>query len=246
MRGIEQIKEINENPHGRPTEEHFGTRFVGEDTTEPKTETASSGRPKTKSSFADNFAKLTLVDTLFGVTTTPGELAELAAVATILDAFGVAHPADYDEAKALAVKLAKKSIADAKTASSQDRIQPGIDLPPFLNFWSSLNARRERAGLPEARYKEAKTLFEGGETPLGAMTFVGKQWDGLRAVPAKPVTYLGGTRPSYHGQHREITGTGTLWHTVTGPSGPILYTCPEAALVAAKDAKQAMIDAKFR
>lgn len=131
---------------------------------------------------------------------------------------------------------------------AQERIQPGIDSaePPFLAFWQDLNAKLEAAGRPEAGYKEARTAFGGGATPLGAMTFIGKEWDGLRAVPAKPVTYLGGTRPSYHGEHREITGKGTVWHKVTnGADLPILYTCPEAALVAAKAAKEEAVAKAF-
>lgn len=246
MRGLEQIKEVNENPHEDHGEEHFGSRHVGRHPaldaeytlTEPP---KSSNVYKT---FAANLALLTVVDqAIFGSKAPDGLVEQMAAVATVLDRFGVKHPADYDDARALAVKLLREEDANA---TSQDRIQPGIDQPPFLAFWHDLNARRERAGLPEAHYKEAKLLFEGGETPLGAMTFVGKQWEGLRAVPAKPVAYLGGHRPQYHGEHREITGKGTVWHKVTGPSGPTPYACPEAALVAAKDAKQALIDAKFR
>lgn len=119
--------------------------------------------------------------------------------------------------------------------SHQDRIQPGIDQPPFIEFWADLNKQREWDGKPEALYKEARSLFNGGETPIGAMTFIGKQWDGLRAVPSKPVTYLGGERPAYHGEYREVTRLGVKWHKVLTINGdPVSYQIPEAAVNAAE------------
>jgi hypothetical protein len=122
--------------------------------------------------------------------------------------------------------------------SHQDRIQPGIDQPPFLSFWQNLNDTRARAGEPEALYKEARTLFNGGETPVGAMTFIGKQWEGLRAVPSEPVTVLGGNRPIYHAEYCEVTERGTVWQKVRDYDGqPVAYKIPEAAINAAEEVR---------
>jgi hypothetical protein len=116
-------------------------------------------------------------------------------------------------------------------------IHSAIDAePPFLKFWAKLNAKNENDGLPEVFYKEAKEAFLGGPTPLGAMTFVGKDWDGVRAVPSKPVEQLGGIRPAYQGEYRTVTADdGTVWRKVTDRNDlPIAYGLPEAALIAAK------------
>lgn len=78
--------------------------------------------------------------------------------------------------------------------------------------------------------------------PLGALTFIGKKWDGLRAVPATPVQYLGGSRPAYHGEYRERTEHGIVWHKVAnGAAKVISYALPEAALVAANDQRDIYI-----
>jgi hypothetical protein len=113
-------------------------------------------------------------------------------------------------------------------ATLQDRIQPGIDHGPFLAFWQELNAQREREGRDEVLYKEAKMLFEGGPTPHGALTFIGKEWEGIRAVP-----YAG----KYHGQYREVTERGTVWHTCKKPSGPVEFTSVEDALNDAREVR---------
>src|ERR1035437_5845990 len=96
----------------------------------------------------------------------------------------------------------------------QDSIHSAIDAqPPFLAFWQKLNDHRVEQGLDEAMYKEAREAFGGGPTPVGAMTFVGKDWDGIRAVPY-PAVHHGGTRPSYHGELRRVTDQGTFWDKV--------------------------------
>jgi hypothetical protein len=110
--------------------------------------------------------------------------------------------------------------------------------PPFIAFWENLNETRLRSGQPEVLLKEARALFNGGETPVGAMTFIGKQWEGLRAVPSKPVSYLGGNRPAYHGEYREVTERGTVWHKVKHDDGePVSYKIPEAAINAAEEVR---------
>lgn len=187
-------------------------------------------------------------------------LVEMIAVEAVLDMFGVKRPDDFGHAKTLATALVAMAIgskapvpAPAPRTSLKDRLRsnPGKDHPflgmdgilsafdaepPFVKFWQKFNDEREARGEGEARYSEAKAAFLGGATPTGALTFVGKDWDGLRAVPAKPVKHLGGQRPAYHGEYREVTDNGTVWHKVTNELGlPIAYGLPEAALVNAKE-----------
>lgn len=104
-----------------------------------------------------------------------------------------------------------------------------IDSDPFTKFWAKLNAERERDGKPEALYKEADEAFMGGPTPKGALTFVGKKWDGLRAVPAEK---------AYYGEFREVVRTGeTVWWRVHDKFGARSYAAVEDALEAALEAK---------
>lgn len=97
---------------------------------------------------------------------------------------------------------------------------------PFMVFWQALiNERGKDVGYPEAR-----ALFEGGPTPAGALTFIGREFEGLRAIPADPVQ----GRVSYHGEYREVTVKGVIWHKVRNNSQlPIVYSTVEAALKAA-------------
>lgn len=99
---------------------------------------------------------------------------------------------------------------------------------PFFRFWRKLGT--------DVDYGTAKRAFLGGETPVGAMTFIGKQWDGLRAVPSEPVTELGGKRPAYHGEYRVVDEeNGTHWVKVTDKHDlPIAFGIPEAAITAAE------------
>jgi hypothetical protein len=101
---------------------------------------------------------------------------------------------------------------------------------PFHAFWA------KRGTLD---YDTAKRIFSGGATPIGAISFIGKEWDGIRAVPTQPVTFLGGHRPAYHGEYRVEQDDGSLsWHKVlNGSDRPISYQIPEAALTAARDVK---------
>jgi hypothetical protein len=100
---------------------------------------------------------------------------------------------------------------------------------PLMKFWDKLNRQRLNAGRPEALYKEAREIFNGGPTPAGALTFVGD--DGIRAIPATPY----GGRAAYHGEFREDLADGsTMWRTVHSHSGAICYTTAEAALKGAK------------
>lgn len=98
---------------------------------------------------------------------------------------------------------------------------------PFFRFW-----RKHQ----ELDYGTAKRAFLGGDTPVGAMTFIGKQWDGLRAVPSEPVTELGGKRPAYHGEYRVVDeDDSTRWVKVTDKHDlPIAFGIPEAAITAAE------------
>jgi hypothetical protein len=115
---------------------------------------------------------------------------------------------------------------------SEGKLLPPLkyETSPFHAFWA------KRGTLD---YDTAKRIFSGGATPIGAISFIGKEWDGIRAVPAKPVTYLGGERPAYHGQYRAEQKDGSqLWLSVTNSNdSPISYQIPEAALTAARARK---------
>ena len=114
---------------------------------------------------------------------------------------------------------------------TQERIDP-IDNndPPFFRFWRKLNADLSDAGMAEAGYKTAKRAFEGGPTPTGALAFIGKEWDGLRAVP----TGDGG----YNGEFRQVSDDGTVWRSVHNHSGPRVFSSAEGALNSARQAKK--------
>lgn len=130
-----------------------------------------------------------------------------------------------------------------KEPAQMERIESAIDVQPdtpFFRFWRKLNASLATARLPAADYGTAKSAFRGDDTPIGAMAFIGKQWDGLRAVPSEPVAFLGGKRPAYHGEYRIIDDDGTRWHKVTDRHGqPIAYGIPEAAITAADSTRDA-------
>jgi hypothetical protein len=230
MRGIGEIHETNANPHHR-SDEHFGAR--------------RTDGPDVNRSFESNLADVRRRAQAFH-----GERVEARQ-----------HQNDPRPSKgdivvaAILADLAVGAIIDGIVngpgrhgVQTQDRIQPGIDQPPFIEFWADLNERRERLGEPpEALYQEARTLFNGGETPVGAMTFVGKQWDGLRSVPAEPVKSLGGSRPAYHGEYREVTRHGVKWHKVVNDNdAPIQYKIPEAALCGAEHQRNERIEKQYR
>lgn len=217
MRGLDEIRKTNDDPHGRRTDEHFGAR----DHRDHEAKAHASGYVPGRGGYGETFASLreasrrgteTINDILF--------------TALLLDVL---------------------ASAEVKEPEHQERIHSALDAePPFFKFWQRLNDALAANGKPEAGYADAKRAFTGGATPVGALTFIGKEWDGLRAVPAEPVKYLGGTRPVYHGEHREVTGNGTVWHKVRDDNGlPIAYKLPEAALVAAKEANRKAIDKAF-
>jgi len=125
-----------------------------------------------------------------------------------------------------------------KEPEPQERIEPIVDNkePPFFNFWNKLNSELTAKGLPEAGYKQARDAFSGGKTPDGALTFIGSDWEGVRAVPA--TSHRSGQATSYHGEFREVSDNGTFWHVVANKhSKSIAYETAEYALKAAKRAK---------
>jgi hypothetical protein len=130
-------------------------------------------------------------------------------------------------------KVVTTGPAESAPANSGE---PGTGRPtpfwptPFQKFWA------EHPGLNYDQIKEARA---GGKTPIGAITFIGKEWDSIRAVPAKPVEYLGGVRPAYHGEYRAEACDGSLsWVKVVNQNAdPISYQIPEAALTAARARK---------
>ena len=128
---------------------------------------------------------------------------------------------------------------DRPEPAPQDRIDL-IDnnVPPFFRFWQKLNAGLNAAGKPDADHQTAMTAFEGGPTPIGALTFIGKQWDGIRAVPG-PGHDDTRVPMSYYGEFREVSDNGTVWRVVANKHGRnIAYSSVEGALTAAKHAKK--------
>jgi hypothetical protein len=160
----------------------------------------------------------------------------LFALAALLDTMGVPAAASFAKPRTLADR--PRQHADARRAKAEhlgmEGILSAIDAePPFLKFWQKLNDERAARGEPEAGYKIAREAFAGGPTPEGALTFIGKKWDGLRAVPASMETY--------HAEFRQVSADdGTVWHVVSDHTGPISFPSPEAALGAALRAKTHM------
>lgn len=216
MRGISEINEANEHPHHRSSE-MFG---VGR-----HTEGSDVNR-----SFESNMAdKLRREGNGGERSPNKGETV----VAGIL--------ADLFIGAAIESILTPRTLADRSRLNDKgsrflgmDGIHSAIDgEPPFLKFWQKLNDERAARGEPEAGYHTAKEAFTGGPTPDGALTFIGKDYDGLRAVPAKPHD---GHR-TYHGEFRQVSDAGTIWRTVHSTHGPIAYATAEAALYGARHAK---------
>lgn len=155
--------------------------------------------------------------------------------------FGGSRPGptpDQKTAEALGELLALAFIVDlvgslpTTEPETQERITPfDAGDPPFFAFWKNLNAKLARTGRPEAGYKTARDAFNGGPTPVGALTFIGKAYDGLRAVPVS----LSSFPRSYSGEYREVTAHGTRWHKVKNNSDlAISYETPEAAITGAQ------------
>jgi hypothetical protein len=109
------------------------------------------------------------------------------------------------------------------------------DEPPFIKFWAKLNNGLREEGKPEVGYGAAREAFTGGPTPVGALTFIGKKFDGIRAVPSDPQAHIGGTHLGYYGEYREVTEEGTRWHQVLDKHAEksIVFGTPESALNAA-------------
>lgn len=265
MRGLEEIRKINENPaahYASREPQHFGPG--SHDSPDRPTDAAlqkileeiTGGKPKAA---ADKTTSLigALLSSAPPAAMTGKDLAEMLAVATVFDKLGIPAPDDYDEAKKLATVLAVMAVSSLdravtkidKTLADRSRlndkgdrarhlgmegIHSAIDAqPPFLKFWQKLNDERDAKNLGEASYGEAKQAFTGGPTPVGALTFVGKDWDGLRAIPA--------TSPhgrTYHGEFRQTLIDGSsVWRLVASQSGTIAYATPEAALNGARHAR---------
>jgi hypothetical protein len=224
MRGLEEIKYLNENPSAaRLDDAVFAPRDRGHsnDAQRYHGERVDARQGQTHADLKREGAFKTRhpLDLPEGLIT---ELVIGAALESII--FGP---------RTLADRTAEHKAA-GYTPGVQDRIHSAIDvLPPFLKFWERLNAERAKLGQEEAFYKDAKEAFNGGPTPDGALTFIGKKWDGVRAVPASDVQ----SRKAYHGEFREVTDNGTVWRVVANTYGSISYATPEAALGGALLAK---------
>lgn len=113
--------------------------------------------------------------------------------------------------------------------------EPGFDPSPFGRYWAKLNEGLSAAGKENATYAHAREAFTGGATPDGALTFIGKDWEGLRAIPAAK---LDNGRVGYRAQFREEQRDGSLvWRTVHSQHDAIKYVSVEGALIGAKSAR---------
>lgn len=198
MRGLEEIKQINENPGA-----HFAAR-------EPQHFGPGSGKHENSETLAGLFV-----------------------LAALLDTMGVPVPSTLSVPRTLADR--PRQHAEGRRHLGMDGILSAIDAqPPFLKFWQKLNDDLSSKGLDEAGYKQAKEAFIGGPTPAGALTFIGSEWNGLRAVPSDGAA----PRKSYHGEFRQAASDGSaVWRTVASQAGLIEYTAPEAALSGARHAR---------
>jgi hypothetical protein len=238
MHGLEQIKSMNEDPSGyhRSREpQHHG---------HPKEERATSS---TNSSRTDAILDDILNDFVGGkretaATKTAELFGEMIANAIILEALGIERPDTYAEAERLVRSLTGEPPKTQPAPQPQPKPnythQDGVDFAiegnPFVKFWRKLNDNRVARGLPELMYGEAKRSFEGGATPDGAITFVGGDWNGLRAVPVNSTD----DKRTYHGEFRETTAEGNMvWRRVHNEYGPIAFKTAEAALHGANRAK---------
>lgn len=147
------------------------------------------------------------------------------------------NPRDTRDAHArrYADRVAEHKAAGFHPGTNQDPVPPmetigaAIDQKSgsaFMEFWRNLNTTRGH----EVAYGEARILFHGGPTPADAITFV-TNGDGLRAIPVGNVQGA----PAYHGEYREVSDRGTIWHKVLNNAQlPIVYATPKAALDAAR------------
>lgn len=223
MRGLEEIKSINENPgehYASREPQHFGPGSGEHNKPTNDTLARILGEITGKQPQAND--KQASEDAVVG----------LLAACAILDLLGVPAPT-MSRPRTLADR--PRQHADARAHLGMEGILSAIDAkPPFLTFWQNLNAERAARAEPEAGYGLAKEAFNGGPTPVGALTFIGKDFDGLRAVPSHPVQ----GKKSYHGEFRQTAGDGsTVWRAVASQAGLIEYTTPEAALSGARHAR---------
>ena len=216
MRGISEIIEANETPHHRSSE-MFG---VGRHTESPDVNRSFESnmadklrREQAERGWDGSSSHARVQNASKGEAIVAGILADL-----FIDA-------------------ALESVLNPRPAPrhlGMEGIHSAIDAePPFPKFWQKLNDDAAAHGRPELGYGQAKEAFLGGPTPAGALTFIGKEYDGLRAIPAKP--YDG--HKTYYGEFRQVSDNGTIWRTVHNPHGPIGYASPEAALYGARHAK---------
>jgi hypothetical protein len=257
MRGLEEIRKTNENPHGFHGEEQFGTfhpdhpRHTTPEETQRKHGERVEARKRLNGPFEDDILSA------LGLTERDQLSPELRLLNNILGPSRPARRPGKDIVNDLLGAIIAGDLISTIVAADKRQREPGFmdrldtsamfEEPPFVKFWQKLNDQLKAAGKPEAGFSMAREAFLGGPTPVGAMTFVGKEWDGVRAVPATPVAYLGGTRPAYHGEYRSVTDDGTKWLKVVNKHDqPISYALPEAALIAAKDQRNETVPPKNR
>jgi hypothetical protein len=214
MRGISEIIEANETPHHRSSEMFgVGRHTESPDVNRPFESNMADKREQAERGWDGSSSHARVQNASKGEAIVAGILADL-----FIDA-------------------ALESVLNPRPAprhSGMEGIHSAIDAePPFPKFWQKLNDDAAAHGRPELGYGQAKEAFLGGPTPAGALTFIGKEYDGLRAIPAKP--YDG--HKTYYGEFRQVSDNGTIWRTVHNPHGPIGYASPEAALYGARHAK---------
>lgn len=275
MRGLEEIRKTNENPHGFHGEEQFGTfhpdhpsHTIPEETQRKHGERVEArqrqnGSPNELLSILglterDQLSpELRLLNDIFASATPRGDRVSPDGLIERIEARQAKRRVARNVINEVVGAIIAGDLISTIVAADKRQREPGFmdrletsgtfEEPPFVKFWQKLNDQLKAAGKPEAGFSMAREAFLGGPIPVGAMTFVGKEWDGIRAVPATPVAYLGGTRPAYHGEYRSVTDDGTKWLKVVNKHDqPISYALPEAALIEAKDQRNETVSPKNR
>ncbi len=247
MHGLETIKKINENPdayHASREPQHYGE---GHHTSPEETQRVHGERVEARRRTNGQPFRSDLEGLLDPASTSRGFASKHDAIlgGILADILGVPakktrHEQEIDDLffTALLLDIIDNAVRTGnKPPAPMENIHSAIDAPPetpFFKFWAKLNKRLAETGYVEADYGQAKEAFNGGKTPDGSLTFVGKDWDGLRAVPAHPTN----GKKTYHGEFRQVSDEGTVWRSVANGGGlPIAYGTAEAALHGARHAK---------
>jgi hypothetical protein len=210
MRGISEVRSANENPHHR-FDEHFG---VGR-----HTDGADANRSFESNLAAKNRRDAILASILSDRARSPregsdGVLASILSDRSREGSFGTKGDAVLAAILTdLVMGAAIKSILFSPGPACLDEDEPEADAA----------AEDDPEDDPEDEVEAA------APAPVGSLTFIGKDFEDLRAIPAP----LHDGHRAYHGEFRH----GSVWRTVHSSGGAISYASPEAAIFGARNAK---------